>query len=368
MGFISEIFGIPLGWVMWLCHKIVNNYGIALFLFTLLARAAMLPLTFKQQKSSAKMALIQPQMQELQKKYANNRDKLNEEMTKLYQKEKYNPASGCLPMLIQFPVLFGVIDVIYKPLQHILHIPKDVIASITAITQAADASIKSNFVQVGAIELVKSSTHLFSDINQEYIRMITDLDMNFFGLNLGQPPTWDMIKNIFQDGFNPLLLIPLLSGLSALAMSLISMRSSAANTEGAAGMGAMKSMFLIMPIFSFTIPFGMPAGVGLYWTYSNIVGIGQSLLMNRFYNPKKLAEQAKQEKEEREERERQERIEAKKLAKEQQKLARERGEEVVDEKALSQKELNRRKLAEARRRDAERYGEEYVEVTDDDIR
>lgn len=117
---------------------------------------------------------------------------------------------------------------------------------------------------------------------------------------------------------------------------------------------------LMMPVFSTMIAFSVPAGVGLYWFYSNIASLGQSLILNKFYNPKEMAEKARIEMEERREKERLERIEAKKLAKE-------NGEE-VKEKVLSQKEVNRKKLAEARKRDAERYGEEYVEVTDDDLR
>lgn len=189
--------------------------------------------------------------------------------------------------------------------------------------------------------------------------------MNFLGLNLGLQPSTSMIKEIFTVGFNPLLLIPLVSGVSALIMSLISMRTASASAGDNPAASSMKGMFLMMPIFSFMIPFSMPAGVGLYWTYSNIIAIGQSLLMNKFFNPKEIAEKARQEQKEREERERREKIEAKRLAKQK---AKEKGEEYIDESALSQKELNRRRLAAARKRDAEKYGEEYVEVTDADIR
>ena len=119
MEFINSIFGYPLGWLMWLCYKIVSNYGIALIIFTLLTKLILFPLAIKQQKSSLRMARMQPKLEELQKKYGKNKEKYNEEMLKLYDEEKYNPMSGCLPMLIQFPILFGLIDVIYKPMTHI---------------------------------------------------------------------------------------------------------------------------------------------------------------------------------------------------------------------------------------------------------
>ena len=104
----------------------------------------------------------------------------------------------------------------------------------------------------------------------------------------------------------------------------------------------------------------VPGGAGLYWTISNLVAVAQTKVMNHFWNPKEIAEKMKAEEEARKERERQEKIEAKKRAKEQGK---------TDEAtALSQKEKDRRKLAEARRRNAEKYGDTYVEVTDDDLK
>ena len=107
-----NILGYPLGLIMRLLYNILHSYGWSLILFTLLVRLVLVPLSIKQQKSSAKMAAIQPQMQEIQKMYAKNQTKMNEELQKLYQREKYNPAGGCLPMLITLLVLFGLIDVI----------------------------------------------------------------------------------------------------------------------------------------------------------------------------------------------------------------------------------------------------------------
>lgn len=97
----------------------------------------------------------------------------------------------------------------------------------------------------------------------------------------------------------------------------------------------------------------------MYWTVSNVLAIIQTVVMNKFYNPKEMVEKARQESEARREREREERAKAKELAK--------KGDAEAKAKAMSQKELNRQKLAEARRRDAEKYGDVYVEVTDKDV-
>ena len=162
MQFINSIFGYPLGWLMWLCYKIVANYGIALIIFTLLTKLILFPLAVKQQKSSLRMARMQPKLEELQKKYGKNKEKYNEEMLKLYDEEKYNPMSGCLPLLIQFPILFGLIDVIYKPMTHILRIPSDVIKIATDIA-TNNGSIMSYSPQLLAIQGIRQNPQPYID-------------------------------------------------------------------------------------------------------------------------------------------------------------------------------------------------------------
>ena len=105
------IFGWPLGFLMLGCYYVTGNqYALAIALFTVVTKLALLPLSIKQQKEQAKMAIFQPKLQNIQKKYGNNKERYNEELQKLYTEEGYNPMSGCLPALIQFPILFGVIS------------------------------------------------------------------------------------------------------------------------------------------------------------------------------------------------------------------------------------------------------------------
>ena len=112
MNFIMTIFGYPFGWLMYGLYHLVSNYGVALVLFTLIVKVLLFPLGLKQQKSSVKMQIIQPKIQEIQAKYKNNQAKMNEELQALYAKENYNPMSGCGTLLIQFPVIFGLLDVV----------------------------------------------------------------------------------------------------------------------------------------------------------------------------------------------------------------------------------------------------------------
>lgn len=382
MGIVSEIIGIPLGWVMWLCYKIVRNYGVALIIFTLITKMLMFPMSLKQQKSSIKMAMIKPKLDNIQKKYANNKEKLNEEMMKLYQEEGYNPMSGCLPLLIQFPILFGLIDVIYKPLTHIIHLSKDVISQAQVIAEGIEGISRSAAMpQISIIEGVQLYPELFSSLlSPEQIASINDFNMMFLGIKLSSVPTMSL---------TPLVLIPILSGLTSFLISVQSMKNNEATAADAGG--SMKTMMYIMPLFSLFFCFQVPAGVGLYWVVSNIFSYVQAIVLNKKYNPQKMAEKIKAEQEALAEKERQEKLEnrrkarqeiadyqaeaeaAKKAAKNRKNKNTEISEpEAPDEetlqKAMTAKEINRRKLAAARKRDAEKYGEEYVEVTDDDLK
>ncbi len=121
-----------MGYILYFIYKFIcSNVGVAILIFTFIVKAALLPLSIKQQKNSAKSAIFQPKVAEIQKKYRNNQQKMQEELAKL-QAQGYKPMSGCGSMLLSFLILFGVIDVVYKPLTHIVHMSND---SINAIVE-----------------------------------------------------------------------------------------------------------------------------------------------------------------------------------------------------------------------------------------
>ncbi|MGI5894620.1 MAG: YidC/Oxa1 family membrane protein insertase [Candidatus Merdivicinus sp.] len=387
MNFINELFGIPLGWIMWLLYSVIRNYGIALILFTVLIKAALFPLSIKQQKSSAKMAVFQPKMLEIQKKYANNKQKQQEELMKFYEEHGYNPMSGCLPLFIQFPILFGIIDVVYNPLRHILRIPRDVISQMTEILSQHVQNFNTYQAELYIISAVQNpdQVSLFSSIDPQYIEKISNFDYSLFGLDLGIVP---------QIAWSWMLIIPILSGVTALLTSVISMRlnpQSAAQNQQSGCM--MKGMMYGMPLFSLWITFSVPVGVGIYWIISNILATVQTIILNKLYNPARYKEEYEQQMREIEEKKRIERekrrkrklakgeelddddlteeeLKEKKRKERQQRLEKlEKDNENRDPEAeyLTAKEINRKRLAEARKRDAEKYGEEYIEVTDKDL-
>ncbi|MBQ8170713.1 MAG: YidC/Oxa1 family membrane protein insertase [Oscillospiraceae bacterium] len=121
INFIYSLIGTPLGYILYFIYEIgITNVGLAIILFTFIVKLAMLPLSIKQQKNTAKSAIFAPKVQEIQQKYRNNQQKQQEELAKL-QQQGYNPMGGCGTLMLTFLLLFGVLDVVYKPMTHIIH-------------------------------------------------------------------------------------------------------------------------------------------------------------------------------------------------------------------------------------------------------
>lgn len=366
MGFLSA----PLGWVMWLIYQVVPNFTLALLVFTIFTRLIMFPFSVKSQKNMARMAAFRPKIEQLNKKYANNKQKLQEETMKLYEQEGYNPMGGCLPSLIPMIIMFGLINVVYNPLTHIARLSNDVITQATEIGKGLVENFdKSSAVQIAIVNAVHGNPSAFSALGAENIAKIQHIDLNLMGINLGDKPTL---------GFNLLVLIPILSGLTSLAVSLYSMHKSQQTQGQQAGGGMMKGMMIFMPLLSVFFAFNVPAGVGLYWIFSNVLSGVQTLVLYKIWTPERVAAKFERDKaagkikEKKPSKLRQAML----AAQEQQAAQQGQGEAKkrplpAQHEGMTQKEineLNRRRLAEARRRDAEKYGEEYVEVTDEDLK
>lgn len=359
---MMDLLAIPLGWIMYFCYGLVKNYGFALLLFTLITKIAMLPFAVNQQKNSVKMVMMKPRMDEIQKKYKDDPQRQNEEMTALYQRENYNMMSGCLPLFVQFPILIGLIRVIYQPLKHILRIAPEAVATATEImkTVLTDAQMNKYSTEISIISAFKQNPGAFGSLGAEFASKLSEFDFTFLGIDLGGIPNYAFSALRSPQGI-ALMLIPILSGLSALVMSYFTNKSNPA-MQGNTGTSAMT--YLMMPAMSIWIAVTVPAGVSIYWLMSNVYAIVQQRILNKIYNPKEVAEKIKLQMEEEKEAERLEKAEAKKRLKA---LGKDAISEEEAQKALSQKELNRRRLAEARKRDAEKYGEEYVEATERDV-
>lgn len=142
--FLYSLIGTPLGYILYfIYHFICSNVGVAIILFTFIIKLAMLPLAIKQQKNTAKSAIFQPKVREIQTKYKNNQQKQQEELAKL-QQQGYNPMGGCGSMILTFLILFGVLDVVYKPMTHIVHVNSDKVSEI--IEESYNVELTAVFV------------------------------------------------------------------------------------------------------------------------------------------------------------------------------------------------------------------------------
>ena len=322
-----------LGYIMEAIYKfVVSDYGLSLVLFTVLLRVAMFPLRVKQQKSTARMAAYQPMIQEIQKKYAKDKNRQQEELMRLQQEYGYSPTAGCLPMLVNFLVLFGIIEVVYRPLTYILHIPADV---ITPIADILNVSANSYALQSNIISAVISGNQQVMAALGEYLPAVQDFHVMWGNLNLVAMPT------ISLAGWMTLI-FPMLSIITMVASQFIIQKTSGQELQG-----SMKWMPWMMSAMFIFVGFTVPVGFSMYYTVSNLLMVIESLLAKKIYDPEKMKAQIAAE------------IEEKKKAKKAKKkvtVQTEDGQKI--QKEVSDAELASLRLQRAREIDAERYADE----------
>ena len=320
MNFFYILSG-PLGYVMEWIYKLLPSYGWDIIIFTLLINIVKIPLQLSQQKSMAKMSAFQPMMMEIQTKYKDKPEKQQEEMLKLQQDYGYSPTAGCVPMLLNFLVMFGVIGVVYNPLERIFHI------SAAALTAAGEALTASG-VAFTAItrdtniiaQVVAGNGGVLGCFSAEQIATITEFSqhMNFLGIDLTRIPKLGLSLDI---------VLPLLSVITMLL--------------------TMYMMPLMYLFFCFTYPLAF----SLYYVISNIVMTVQTQVMRKVYDPDKMRKE----------------IEAQIAEKKKQEKRGVKNTTVkvtdpktgkTTEKNLSASEMNKRRLEYARQLDEERYKDE----------
>ena len=326
-GFLAVILG-PL---MRLVYQLIPNFAVAMIVFTVIIRVAMLPLAIKQQKSTAKMAVFQPEIQRIQEKYKNNQEKQQEEMMKLQTEYGFNPMAGCLPMLLNMLVLFGIIEVVYRPVQYILGIPTD---AIQAACEAAGIGGNVIMAQTTLIERIHAGVSVGSALTAEQYASIQNFNTMFFGMDM---------CNVAGLRISPLIIFPLIAAVTMIASYSITNKLSGA---GAQMQGSMKVMMWVMNIWFIYYCFTAPIGFSLYYGTSNICQIAQSFITYKIYSPEKFKAQYEAE------------LAAKRASRKEKKTVtlQENGAEVTKEVSMS--ELNKMRLEYARRQDMELYKDE----------
>ncbi len=283
MQLINTILGVPLGYLMYACYGLVENYGLTIILFTLVSKVILLPVSILVQKNSIKMVKLQPELNAIRERYAGNRDRIAEEQIKLYDGERYSPALGCLPMLLQIPLVLGLISVIYNPLQHLLHVDATTIEAMIAraATVLGTADLGAS-PQMAVIRLIHdpAASGAFAAFAPEVLARVSALDLNFLGINLSETPAFGSLT----------LIIPALSGLSAWLLCVVQDHANVLQREQSRL--SQIGMTLFMVAFSAYFAFIVPAGVGVYWISSNLFAILQLFLLNQIYKPAKYIDYA----------------------------------------------------------------------------
>lgn len=347
MNVLYEVLGTPLGYIIWAIYHIVQNYGLAIIIFTVLLKICLVPLAIKQQKSSARMSAFQPYIKEINKKYAKNPKKKNEEIQKLYMEHQINPASGCLPMLIPMVILFGMIDVIYRPLTHILHLGSDILNQATEIFTSTTGNSAAMSVQLSIMKDVSADPSKYMSIGEDVVTSIQNINLNFLGLNLGD----------IADLTSITIIIPIAVLVFSFLQMFITMRTNTASADMPGG-GSMKIMMFVMPIISVLITLSVPIGVSVYWLVGYMFGIIQVLVLNKLYNTQELREQAAAEFEEIRKKKKNKKVVKKIVTTDQ------NGKKTVNEEVVNLKQFERDRISKARKRLAEMYNEEYTDSED----
>lgn len=284
--FIYDVFSVPFGYIIGFFYDLSNNYILSLLLMTICVKLLLLPSSVKQQKSMVKSQRMQPKIRRIKQKYPNDQRKQQEAMSELYSREGYSSMTGgCLPMLIQLPIMMGVFAVNYRLMSYVLKIPKDVIETLKAeVLKLPDlTSYESQELRLELTALSHFDELDLSGISQEYITEIRAFIDNFtvFGVDLSRTPDVKM-------GLDLLWLIPILTGITAFAMAIYTfLRQKKTNPE-MANNPSMGCMSLTTPIMSIWFSFMFPASVGIYIIISNTLSFIQTLITNKVFAPKKM--------------------------------------------------------------------------------
>lgn len=287
-----QFFANMFGYLLQILYTIVNNYGLAIILFTVIIKLLLLPLSIKQQRTMKKSAELQEKVKVIQFKYKSDPEKMNQEMMNLYKNEKMSPFSGCLTAIIQMILLLSIFYLVRSPLTFMEKIPQENINNYISQLKEDGKTVSSAYPEIDIIrefDWLKEKNPEDSQIEK------IDIKMNFLGLDLSKIPQQNMTDYTVY-------IIPVLYILS----SFISIKMTTAMQEkqkkeikeskidGTTGkeleeqtnemdavMQTNKIMSWMMPIMSISIAFVAPLGLALYWLISNILMIIERLILNK---------------------------------------------------------------------------------------
>ena len=284
--FFAKIFGYVLNFI----YNLVNNYGLAIIIFTILLRLILLPINWKQQKTMKKSAKVQQKLKELQDKYSNDPVRFNEEVRNLYASEKMNPFSGCLGSILQFVIVISMFMLVSNPLTCMKQLSSEKIKSYEEQIKEENDGQNVSYMEIAVI---KSKGKTDNEVN---------LNMNFLGLDLSDIPSKNY-KDI-KVFIIPILYVVTSSASMKITASINSKKKKKQklseeenkklqeqkklvkldekNEEMDTIESMNKSMMYMMPVMTVSIALIAPLGLALYWFISNLIMIMERLAVNKF--------------------------------------------------------------------------------------
>lgn len=296
MGFISELFG----YVLNALYNLFTNYGIAIIIFSILLRIILIPITIKQQKTMKKSNKMQEEMKQIQFKYKNNPEKLNQETMDLYKREKFNPFSGCLTAILQLIIILAVFWLVSQPLTYMKKVQNSEIYNEYKTKIEESSNTKSSYKEIAIINAVESDyKQIEEQLKDENIENREELEnrkaqleelrinMEFLSIDLSKVPTQSL--NDWKVYIIPILYV-ITSFISIRMTTKIQTTKKKEGEEQSEELQSMeqmnKSMSYMMPIMSISIAVIAPLGLALYWFVSNVLMIIERLIINKIMGSK----------------------------------------------------------------------------------
>ena len=279
---MMDIINVPFGYVIRFCNMLVNNnYLFALFLFAIIIEILLLPFGIKQQKNSIKQASLRPKEMAIRKKYAGRDDnptkqKMTQEIQDLYQKEGYNPMGGCLPLLIQMPILLALYNIVMNPLKYICQLGEETIEQLANIAKAVTGTeyeLTRNINLLSDIKNMDFSNFVgVEGFSQEIYDNLPNLKLFGGAIDLGAMPS---LTNI-----NWLLIVPVLTFVTYFISMKITRKMTYQPQADDKATGCSNSMMdIMMPLFSVYIAFVVPAAIGVYWIFKSVLGTVKQIIL-----------------------------------------------------------------------------------------
>ena len=297
---MEKIITVPFAWLLSFLYDLTHNYGWSMIIFAVLVQLVLLPITAKSKKSMMKMSRMQPKIQEIQRKYANDQAKQQEAMQALQREEGSMGCGGCLWSFIPIFILWPLLAMIREPIVYLLGQTPEVAAQIVdVIKTAAPDLFGSNdyYNQVIAAQAIPQfAEQIKAAIPGISADVLSGINFSFFGLNLGSVPTYDVFNAAWWVWANVgLFLIPIISAGSQVLQTLISQKmnnSVITNDKGiqdkemaekSQSNQSMKIMIWMMPVMSLLIGFGVPASLSIYWFIGGVVRTIEDVLLTKHY-------------------------------------------------------------------------------------